>query len=423
MKENFLHYVWQYKLFNKLNLKLISGESLQILHSGLSNKNSGPDFFNAKAIIDKILWYGHIEIHVKSSDWYQHQHEEDKNYDAVILHVVYEHDVDIYMKGNKQISTLELKDFIDSSITEKYASIFQQQTNWISCEKEIHTINSFIYQNFTERLYLERLESKSKFIFTLLENTNYDFEAVLFQLLVKNFGLKVNGDTFLKLATSFDFSLIRKIGANEFQLSALLFGQAGFLNEIEESEYQNKLKKEYEYLKHKYQLNSLGKNEFQFFRMRPNNFPTIRLAQIATLYSSYRSLFSKLIHLENIDDFYELLSTGVNEFWEEHYTFLKSSKKNKKQLTKSFIDLLLINTILPLKFVYLKHRDEFEETNFFKLLESIQPEKNTIIQKFESLKISSKNALESQALLQLKTNYCNHKKCLSCSFGNTILRS
>ncbi|WP_299674882.1 DUF2851 family protein [uncultured Tenacibaculum sp.] len=422
MKENFLHYVWQYKLFNTLNLKLTSGETLQILHSGLSNKNSGPDFFNAKAIIDEILWYGHVEIHVKSSDWYQHQHEEDKNYDAVILHVVYEHDVDIYRKGNKQIPTLELKEFIDNSIVEKYASIFQQQINWISCEKEIHTINSFIYQNFTERLYLERLESKSKFIFTLLENTNYDFEAVLFQLLVKNFGLKVNGDSFFKLATSFDFSLIRKIGANEFQLSALLFGQAGFLNEIEESEYQNELKKEYEYLKHKYQLNSLGKNEFQFFRMRPNNFPTIRLAQIATLYSSYRSLFSKLIHLDNVDDFYELLSTGVNEFWEEHYTFLKSSKKNKKQLTKSFIDLLLINTILPLKFVYLKHRDEFDETNFFKLLESIQPEKNTIIQKFESLKISSKNALESQALIQLKTNYCNHKKCLSCSFGNAMLR-
>ena len=421
MKENFLHYVWQYKLFNTLNLKLTSGETLQILHSGLSNKNSGPDFFNAKAIIDEILWYGHVEIHVKSSDWYQHKHEEDKNYDAVILHVVYEHDVDIYMKGNKQIPTLELKEFIDNSIVEKYASIFQQQTNWISCEKEIHTINSFIYQNFTERLYLERLESKSKFIFTLLENTNYDFEAVLFQLLVKNFGLKVNGDSFLKLATSFDFSLIRKIGANEFQLSALLFGQAGFLNEIEESEYQNVLKKEYEYLKHKYQLNSLGKNEFQFFRMRPNNFPTIRLAQIATLYSSYRSLFSKLIHLDNVGDFYEILSTGVNEFWEEHYTFLKSSKKNKKQLTKSFIDLLLINTILPLKFVYLKHRDEFDETNFFKLLESIQPEKNTIIQKFESLKISSKNALESQALLQLKTNYCNHKKCLECAIGNFLL--
>ncbi|WP_442267187.1 DUF2851 family protein [Tenacibaculum sp. ZS6-P6] len=421
MKENFLHYVWQYKLFNTLNLKLTSGETLQILHSGLSNKNSGPDFFNAKAIIDEILWYGHVEIHVKSSDWYQHKHEEDKNYDAVILHVVYEHDVDIYMKGNKQIPTLELKEFIDNSIVEKYASIFQQQTNWISCEKEIHTINSFIYQNFTERLYLERLESKSKFIFTLLENTNYDFEAVLFQLLVKNFGLKVNGDSFLKLATSFDFSLVRKIGANEFQLSALLFGQAGFLNEIEESEYQNKLKKEYEYLKHKYQLSSLDKNEFQFFRMRPNNFPTIRLAQIATLYSSYRSLFSKLIHLENIHGFYELISTGVNEFWEEHYTFMKTSKKNKKRLTKSFIDLLLINTILPLKFVYLKHRDEFDEAPFFKLLENIQPEKNTIIQKFESLKISSKNALESQALLQLKTNYCNEKKCLSCRIGNSIL--
>lgn len=421
MKENFLHYVWQYKLFNTLNLKLTSGETLQILHSGLSNKNSGPDFLNAKAIIDEILWYGHVEIHVKSSDWYQHKHEEDKNYDAVILHVVYEHDVDIYMKGNKQIPTLELKEFIDNSIVEKYASIFQQQTNWISCEKEIHTVNSFIRNSFFERLYIERLENKSKFILTVLENTNYDFEAVLFQLLVKNFGLKVNGDSFLKLATSFDFSLVRKIGANEFQLSALLFGQAGFLNEIEESEYQNKLKKEYEYLKHKYQLSSLDKNEFQFFRMRPNNFPTIRLAQIATLYSSYRSLFSKLIHLENIHGFYELISTGVNEFWEEHYTFMKTSKKNKKRLTKSFIDLLLINTILPLKFVYLKHRDEFDEAPFFKLLENIQPEKNTIIQKFESLKISSKNALESQALLQLKTNYCNEKKCLSCRIGNSIL--
>ncbi len=422
MKENFLHYVWQYKLFNRTQLTLSSGEKLQIFNSGVSNENSGPDFLNAKIAIDEMLWFGHVEIHVNSSDWYQHQHEEDDNYNAVVLHVVYEYDVDIYMKGNKQIPTLIVKNFIDTSILEKYTSIFQQNINWIPCERELHRIGNFTRKNFLECLYLERLERKSEFIIELLEKTKYDFEAVLFQLIVKNFGLKVNGLSFFELTTSFDFSLVRKTWTREFELSALLFGQAGFLTEIEESEYQNKLKSEYEYLKHKYQLKPLHKNEFQFFRMRPNNFPTIRLAQIATLYSKHHNLFSKLMLLDTIYDFYEILSTGVNEFWECHYTFTKTSKRSKKKLTKSFIDLLLINTILPLKFVYLQYRGEFDEVTFFKLLESIKPEKNTIIQKFASLKVNSENALESQALLQLKTKYCNEKKCLSCNFGNSILR-
>lgn len=422
MKEEFLHFLWQYKLFNKANLTSVKGGVVEVLDSGSYNTNSGPDFLNSKLKIDNQLWVGNVEIHIKSSDWYAHHHEKDKNYDAVILHVVWEHDTNVFMKNNHPLPTVELQRFVQEDVLANYRKLFLKEQRWISCEKEIGEINSFLLNNWLERLYFERLENKSVVIKELLQKSNNDYEAVLFQLLAKNFGLKVNGATFLELAQSFDFSVLRKVRFDEEQLLALLFGQAGFLaDEVEDSYYQQ-LQKEYTYLKHKHRLRAMAKHRFQFFRMRPNNFPTVRIAQLGTLYSKYQSLFSSLMDVNRIEDFYNLFTIEVNEFWKTHYTFESESKKSVKRLTKSFIDLLIINTIIPLKFVYEQARGEVNEEGLLKLIQQLHPEKNSIINKFAELKIKAKNAFESQALLELKNNYCVNTRCLSCRIGNDLLK-
>ena len=422
MKEDFLHYIWQHKLFNFLELITVKGEKVEVVKAGLMNSNSGPDFFNAQLKINNQLWVGNIEIHVKSSDWYMHHHEEDKNYDAVILHVVWEHDTEIFMKNNLALPTLEIRNFVKKEVLVNYQNLYAKEQRWIPCEKQLSEVDSFLLNNWLERLYFERLEHKSLLIEELLKQSNNDYEAVLFQLLAKNFGLKVNGEAFLSLAQSFNFSILRKVRFNEKQLSALLFGQAGFLNEETEEPYQNSLKKEYEYLKHKHNLYT-NANGFQFFRMRPNNFPTIRIAQLVALYHQHQQLFSKILEVSKLEDFYKLFSIEVNDFWKSHYTFEAISKKSSKRLTQSFIDLLIINTIIPLTFVYEKSRGGVDEEKLLQLIRQLKPEKNSIISKFSELKVETKNAFETQALLELKNNYCAKKRCLQCAIGNSLLRN
>ena len=423
MIEEFLYYVWQYKLFSFDKLRTTNKHKIEVFKSGNLNTNTGPDFFNAQLKIDNQIWAGNVEMHLKSSDWYLHKHEEDANYDAVILHVVWEHDAEVFMKNNESLPTLELKNFVDKNVFSNYQSLFFSQNKWILCEDEIANTDQFLLKNWQERLYFERLEQKSIMIKELLKDANDNFEAVLFQLITKNFGLKVNGDSFLQLAKSFDFSTLRKVRLEEHQLTALFFGQAGFLGENLQEEYHILLKKEYEYLKHKFKLNPIPKGQFQFFRMRPQNFPTIRLAQLASLFFMHQNLFSKLISISKKEDFYKLFSIDVAEFWKTHYTFETESKKSAKKLTKSFVDLLLINTIIPLKFVYLQNRGEVKEDDILKLINQISSEKNNVISNFSNLKIDAKNAFESQALLQLKNNYCAKKRCLQCAIGNNLLRS
>lgn len=423
MNEDFLYYLWQYQLFFKSVIKTTNQQQITILKTGTHNKNSGPDFLNAHVKIDSETWFGNVEMHIKSSDWYVHNHEVDSNYDAVILHVVWEHDMNVFTKNNQVLPTLELKNFVDKELIYKYNNFLHDSKRWIPCENQLETVEPFLITNWLERLYFERLESKSLIIKDILQQTNFDFEAVLFVLLAKNFGLKVNGDAFLKLATSMDFSVVKKVRFDEQQLAALFFGQAGFLEDDLQEQYHIQLKKEYDYLRHKYHLQSIYKNHFQFFRMRPPNFPTIRIAQLVSLYHQHQNLFSKVMELEKKEDFYSLFSVEVQEFWKTHFTFETISKKSSKKITKSFVDLLLINTIIPLKFVYLQEKSGFDEEAILKLITQITSEKNSIIEAFSKLKISPKNALESQALLTLKNNYCTKKRCLHCAIGNRLLRS
>jgi Protein of unknown function (DUF2851) len=423
MKENLLQFIWKLKLFSSNKLRTVNGEIIEIISTGTENLNSGPDFLNAKIVINKQLWAGNVEIHINSSDWYVHHHETDENYDSIILHVVWEYDIEVFRKTNQTISTLELKNYVSKDLLINYNQLLGNTKNWIYCEKSINTIVPFVFKHWIERLYFDRLEQKSTLIQQILKITNNNWEATLFVLLAKNFGLKVNADSFMSFATSLDFSIVRKVSSNPEQLEALFFGQAGLLYNNYESVYFRKLKATYEYLKVKFKLTPISKGQIQFFRLRPTNFPTIRLSQLALLYSTYQNLFSKVIEITTIDGFYDLLNSSTSLFWETHYTFETTSKKSAKKLTKSFIDLLLINTIIPLKFRYLKSLGKSNFSSVITVINQIKPEKNTIIGKFKELNINSNNAFETQALLQLKNEYCNKQLCLKCSIGKELLKN
>ncbi len=421
IKEDFLHYLWHYKLFDFSNLRGTNKEKIQLINLGKLNTNSGPDFFNAQIKIKEQIWAGNVEIHIKSSDWYVYNHEKDIAYDNVILHVVWEYDMPVFRSDNSEITTLVLKEYIATDLWQKHQNLFTQGQKWIFCEKDINTINPFDFSNWKERLYIERLEEKTTNILELLSNSNNDWEAVLFKMLAKNFGLKVNGAAFMQMANSIDFSLVRKNQHSLQKMEALFFGQSGMLALESEAVYYQILQKEYAFLQVKHKILPIHEKEVKFFRLRPSNFPTIRLSQLASLYITHQNLFSKLIHLTSLDAYYELLNTGTSEFWKNHYTFTSTSKKRTKKLTKSFIDLLLINTIIPLQFVYQKKAGKLKVENTLSLIRQIKSEKNSIITSFSNLKITAQNALESQALLQLKNRYCDKQKCLQCVIGQKLL--
>ncbi|WP_179376599.1 DUF2851 family protein [Winogradskyella wichelsiae] len=421
MQEDFLHYIWKHKAFDSLFLETTENEKISIVNLGQHNHNAGPDFFNAQLTISDQLWAGNVEIHIKSSDWYVHNHETDKAYDNVILHVVWEHDTEIFRKDNSEIPTLELKHYVDKSLIHNYQNLLKSKT-WINCESNFNEVNDFLLNNWLERLYIERLEQKSETIQHLLTDSNNDWEAVLFKMLLKNFGLKVNGEPFLSLSNSFDFSVFRKLQNNVHNVEALLFGQAGLLDvETIEESYFIDLKHKYGFLKQKFNLDNRSTLPLQFFRLRPPNFPTIRLSQFANLYTLEPHLFSKVMELKTLDQLYEFFNKGVTQFWMTHYTFAKTSKVAKKTMTKSFIDLLIINTLIPLKFSYAKSLGKPVEEDLFQLIRSLKIENNSIINKFLGLKPIEKNALSSQGLLQLKQYYCDKNKCLHCAIGNDLI--
>lgn len=423
MQEDFLHYLWKYKKFETTNLQTTNGEVVSIKSFGTHNNNAGPDFFNAQITIGNQLWAGNVEIHIKSSDWFVHNHEVDTNYDNVILHVVWQHDTDVFRKDNSAIPTLVLKDYVHLSALNHYKKLFQSNTTWINCENDINQISDFVINNWLERLFFERLEQKSNVINTVLNQTKNNWEAVLFKLLAKNFGLKINRDAFLSVANSFDFSVVMKQQNSLQNLEALFLGQAGLLETDVEDVYFLKLQKDYQFLTQKFRLKNTNVLPMQFFRLRPPNFPTIRWSQLANLYAQHKNLFSKIINCKTKEDIYNIFKVSTSEYWNTHYTFGKVSKKVTKKISTSFVDLLIINTIVPLKFCFAKQQGKDVNEELIQLLSQVSAEKNSIIDKFKILKIKAISALQSQALLQLKNEYCSKNKCLHCAVGNTLLTS
>lgn len=404
---------------------------IEIFRAGIHNTNhAGPDFFDARIQISDQKWAGNVEVHLRSSDWYVHQHHKDASYDNVILHVVWEDDVEVYRKDNSAIPTLELKQFVATDLLKRYKYFLNYKKKWIPCEKLIHEVPEAIQLNWLEKLYIERLERKSNQIAAILKQSSNNWDFALYQLLFRSFGSKVNGEAFQALAAQLDFATFRKVSNNSniLHLEALLLGQAGLLssNGLTNDAYLSELKMIYSFLARKYTLNQKAVPfPFQFFRLRPSNFPTIRLVQLANLYHEKKQLFQQLMVCQSINEFYASLQVSASSYWDTHYTFSKISKFSKKRISKPFIDLLVINTVIPIKFLY--HKSQHSHSNIgeeiIELMTTLAAEKNSIIQAFSDLGVPAVHAMHSQALLQLKSNYCDSKSCLDCAIGNQLLKN
>lgn len=422
MKEDFLHYIWQFKNFDFTKLQTTQGDKLTIINSGQYLQRAGPDFFNAQIVIGTQKWAGNVEIHLKSSDWYVHNHETDPNYENVILHVVWEHDTAVFRKDNTELAVLELKKYVPKRMLEKYHSLIVSKT-WLFCEKQISSISGFVFKNWQERLFFERLEKKALLIQTAFSDMLKNWDAVLFCLLAKNFGLNTNGDIFFKIASSIPFQKIRKESFDVRNLEALFYGRAGlFAKECEDFYFQD-LKERWNYLLQKHHLRKIYVEPIQFFRHRPDNFPTIRLSQLANLYHFKQNLFSDVIEAETVSEFYKIFNVTASDYWNDHYQFDKRSPKKTKKLTSAFVDLLLINTVVPLKFAYANSQGKDISEQMIRLLMDIPAEKNVIVDKFHDFGIVAESAYETQSLLQLKNEYCNRKRCLECAVGLELMKS
>ncbi|QNJ98250.1 DUF2851 family protein [Constantimarinum furrinae] len=422
MREDFLHYVWKFQKFDARNLLTVQGETLTLIDPGSHNLNSGPDFFNGQILVNDLKWIGNIEIHLKSSDWYVHQHQTDKNYDNVILHVVWEHDAEVFRNDNTSIPTLELKKVTHDAILTNYHKLFSNKEAWIYCENNFATVPGLTVKNWLERLYFERLELRNEQILKELSQSKNHWEAVLFYMLSKSFGLKVNGESFYSIAKSVPFTVIKKCSKKQLDLEALLLGQAGMLNTWKEDMHFEVVLQKYNFIKQKFKIDDTAVIQPKFFRLRPPNFPTIRLSQLAALFSTKKNLFSEVIETKTAEGFYRLFAVHASSYWDTHYNFDVSSSKRKKSLSKGFIDLLIINTLIPIKFCYATYQSNDISEEIVRLASGLRKEENAIIKKFNQLRPVAENALESQALLQLKKCYCNPGQCLKCAIGNSILK-
>lgn len=422
MKEEFLQFIWKHGLFIKSDLKTTDGKTVEIIATGQYNTDSGPDFFNAKVKIEQTIWAGNIEIHQKSSQWFQHRHDSDAAYDNVILHVVEQHDRPVQVKSH-ELPTLEIR--YPAKIMQNYEQLLHS-AQWIACQEKLPEYDPFLIRFWFSSLMIERLQSKTDEILILQERNKNNWNDTFYQLLARNFGMKTNALPFELLAKSLPLPVLSKHKNDLFQLEALLFGQSGLLNEtLLGDDYYLALRKEYSYLYKKYGLSGIESHIWKFMRLRPINFPTIRIAQLAMLIHHSSALFSRILETENPDELRKLFEVSASGYWDTHYRFNKPSEENRpKVLGETAFNNLLINTIAPLLFVYGdQHLDQAMKDRALLLLEKLAPESNQIIRKWNDLGIDSRSAFETQALLQLKNRYCDNKKCLNCQLGAKIISS
>lgn len=422
MKEDFLHYVWKYKLFDTSNLLTTNNEAITIINSGMHNTDAGPDFFNGKIQIGDTVWAGNIEIHIDSSDWLAHQHQHDKAYENVVLHVVFNDDKVIYDANNNPIPTLELKHLVSDKLIAKNQYL-QNSKDWIPCQNQIAGVDDFTVKTWLNRLAVERLERKSEEIQITLQQNKNDWEQTFYQYLFKYFGLKVNALPFEQLAKNTSVKIAEKHN-QLISIEALYYGQAGYLEENINDEYYLRLQKEYQFLKAKFSLNPIDKSLWKLLRLRPANFPTIRISQLANLLNQQTRLFAKVLEINTVKELEQLFKTTTSAYWKNHYQFgVEAEKSSTKKVGKTLINTLIINVVVPFLFVYGKQKqDEKLMDKALQFLESIKSESNSIISKWEELNVISSNAMHSQALLELKNNYCSQKKCLNCNIGSKILQ-
>ncbi|OFX80193.1 MAG: hypothetical protein A2X12_00520 [Bacteroidetes bacterium GWE2_29_8] len=423
INEDFIIFLWNYQVFDKTKLKTTTGEQITIIKIGSPNNDSGADFFNSKIQIGETIWAGNIEIHVNSSDWYSHKHNIDKSYNNVILHVVYNHDKDVII-DNRTLPVIELKNRINASLISKYY-VFKSSPKNIPCQNEINTIPSIYITKWLETLSIERLEEKTNQILQSLQSKNYDFEEVFYQKIAYGFGLKINSEMMEILANSIPLKNLNKQSYNLLQIEAILFGQAGFLNEIEPTnQYILKLKEEYKFLQNKYNLTPFDKKIWKYSKLRPTSFPEIKIALLAKLIFQNQNLFSAFTEEKNIENIKNKLAIiEVSEYWKTDFRIEKQTISTNKHLGENTINIIIINVIIPFIFAYGKTKNEIKYIDkAIEFLNNIKAEQNNIIEKFNKIGIKSNNAADSQAIIQLFNKYCKNKQCLKCSIGQHLLK-
>lgn len=416
MTERLLQYIWQFQYFNKTDLLTKNGEVVQIIFPGQHNTNQGPDFSDAKIKIGNTIWAGTVELHLKTSDWQKHKHQLDKNYNNVILHVVWENDA-----MNSEIPIVELKGRVSKILLKRYEELMNNGS-FIPCENSIQTIKEIAWRSWKDRLLAERLQRKTGMVELLLRQNNYHWEETFWWLLARNFGMKVNADAFEAVARSIPITILAKQKQQIHQIEALLLGQAGLLEGSLTDNYAVMLQKEYRYQQSKHKLNSIT-IPVHFLRMRPGNFPTIRLAQLAMLVHQSAHLFSKIKEAGSVKEIKNWFDVTANDYWHYHYRFDESSSFKKKKLGETMIDNIIINTLAPVLFAYGSYHNEQQYKDKALLwLEGTAPEANSITKGFTGLGIENKNAFDSQVLIEMKNEYCNKKRCLECGVGNALLK-
>jgi len=416
MKEEYLHYIFRTKQLGK-NFTTTKNLNVEILNFGLFNTNAGPDFLECKIKLNGKIWAGQIEFHVKSSDWIKHKHQNDPNYNNVILHMVFEHDLEI-TSGQYELPVVELKNVISQSHYLKYKT-YMNSKNWIACQNDIQSVDDFIIFQQKEKALLNRLSRKSKSIINLFEHYNGDRKKVFYIVLFKAFGTKVNQQAFKKLGENFDHKVIAKLNYDLVKIQAYLFGISGFLTEKNEDKYFLNLQKEYAYQKQLYSLTEMNIKEWKFSTMRPSNFPTVRIAQISQLLSNNL----KVNENQTMTELIQIFKTKTDDYWERYYMFGRVGKRKNKGLSLDFINLILINVVIPYLFaIGCATDDEKLKEKTFDWLEQIKPEKNALLNKWKKMDIEIKTVADSQALIELKNEFCSKHKCLNCKIGQYLLK-
>ena len=418
--EQLLHYVWKHKIFPLKELKTTTGQQVEVIDTGLANTDAGPDFFNAKLKLDGVLWIGNIEIHERSSDWFKHGHHADTGYNSVILHIASEIDTEISRSNGERIPQIQL--ICPEAVRTNYKELLET-ASYPPCYRIIPSLSPFTAHSWMTALQMERFEQKATLLNERLKRCQGNWEDAFFITLARNFGFGLNGDAFETWAHRLPFRAVDKHRNDLFQIEAIFFGQAGILEYSDGDGYYLRLKKEYTYLQHKFGLIPMDASLWRFLRLRPANFPHIRIAQLACLYHRAYGLLSRIMETETLQGVRDILKGGTSEYWLTHYTFGGSSPSRPKTLSNTSLDLLIINTVVTFLYAYGLHKgNRVLCARAGSFLEELKAENNYITRMWEQCGMKASNAADSQALIQLKKEYCDKKKCLYCRIGYEYLK-
>ena len=424
MQEKILHFIWKYKLFDTSNLYTGDGQKVEVFKAGTHNNDTGgPDFFNAHIKIGSTHWHGNVEIHVKSSDWLLHKHQFDKAYDSIVLHVVWDIDKIIYNKDLTPIPDLCLSDYVDAKMLD-YIRDFHEKKEVIACKTMVKEVPHLTKKMFFDRLLVNRIQRKTNALKIDYDRLNKNWDHLSLLCIARVFGLLHNVSAFENLVYALSLENIYKNADKEEVVEALVFGQAGFLSEEYEDKYPGYLKSNYLFYHSKYNLQEMDFSQWQWFRIRPASFPSLRLAQFSALLFHRRHLFSLLLNATDLEEFYDLFSFPVSKYWQNHYHFDKLSRKSMHQLSEEMVDKIVVNAALPLYFLRAEIYSDFSlMEKGFRLLEKIKAEENSVVKQWKEAQLTPDSAYESQALTELYKEYCSQKKCLNCSIGYSILKN